>query len=117
MTVKKDWHTATLGNKATIKDAIKKLSASSLQIILVIEENNLLLGTITDGDIRRAILRGSTLDGNLKDLMNKDNANGSLAAEMGVNPNDPSAAFLKKDKIVSFENLCDSQHELGHFTS
>ena len=72
MTEKKDWHTATLGDKATIRDAIKKLSASSLQIILVIEENNSLLGTITDGDIRRAILRGSTLDGNLKDLMNKD---------------------------------------------
>ena len=72
MTEKKDWHTATLGYKATIRDAIKKLSASSLQIILVVEENNLLLGTITDGDIRRAILRGSTLDGNLKDLMNND---------------------------------------------
>ena len=72
MTEKKDWHTATLGDKATIRDAIKKLSASSLQIILVIEENNLLLGTITDGDIRRSILRGSTLDGNLKDLMNND---------------------------------------------
>mgnify|MGYP001364567390 CR=1 FL=1 len=72
MTEKKDWHTATLGDKATIRDAIKKLSASSLQIILVIEENNSLLGTITDGDIRRAILRGSTLDGNLQDLMNKD---------------------------------------------
>ena len=26
-----------------------------------------------------------------------ENVNGSLAAEMGVNPNDPSAAFLKKD--------------------
>ena len=25
------------------------------------------------------------------------NSNGSLAVEMGVNPNDPSAAFLKKD--------------------
>jgi CBS domain-containing protein len=72
MTEKKDWHKATLGDKATIREAIKKLSASSLQIILVIEENNSLLGTITDGDIRRAILRGSTLDSNLEDLMNKD---------------------------------------------
>ena len=26
-----------------------------------------------------------------------DNPNGSLAAEMGVNPNDPTADFLKKD--------------------
>ena len=33
------------------------------------------------------------------DLMKDDsgNANGSLAIEMGVNPDDPSAAFLKKD--------------------
>ena len=26
-----------------------------------------------------------------------DNSNGTLASEMGVNPNDPAAAFLKKD--------------------
>ena len=26
-----------------------------------------------------------------------ENSNGTLAREMGVNPNDPSAAFLKKD--------------------
>ena len=34
-----------------------------------------------------------------KNLMNDDsgNSNGSLAVEMGVDPNDPSAAFLKKD--------------------
>ena len=31
MTEKKDWHTATLGDKATIRDAIKKLSVSSLR--------------------------------------------------------------------------------------
>ena len=44
--------------------------------------------------------RMSDLLGNSnKDLINDDsgNANGSLAVEMGVNPNDPSAAFLKKD--------------------
>ena len=29
--------------------------------------------------------------------MVSDNSNGSLAVEMGVNPNDPTAAFLKKD--------------------
>ena len=29
--------------------------------------------------------------------MMSDNSNGSLAAEMGVDPNDPAASFLKKD--------------------
>ena len=42
---------------------------------------------------------GELVGNSYKDLMNDDseNANGSLAAEMGVNPDDPSAAFLKKD--------------------
>jgi len=42
---------------------------------------------------------GEIVGNSYKNLMNDDsgNVNGSLAAEMGVNPNDPSAAFLKKD--------------------
>ena len=42
---------------------------------------------------------GELVGNSYKDLMNDDsgNANGSLAKEMGVNPNDPSANFLKKD--------------------
>ena len=42
---------------------------------------------------------GELAGNNYKDLMNGEggNSNGNLAREMGVNPNDPSAAFLKKD--------------------
>ena len=42
---------------------------------------------------------GEIVGNSYKDLVNDDsgNANGSLAVEMGVNPNDPAAAFLKKD--------------------
>ena len=42
---------------------------------------------------------GELVGNNYKDLMNGNNknSNGSLAAEMGVNPNDPAADFLKKD--------------------
>jgi len=42
---------------------------------------------------------GEIVGNSYKDLVNDDsgNSNGSLAVEMGVNPNDPAAAFLKKD--------------------
>ena len=42
---------------------------------------------------------GEIVGGSYKDLMNDDigNSNGSLAREMGVDPNDPAADFLKKD--------------------
>ena len=42
---------------------------------------------------------GEIVGNSYKDLMKDDsgNSNGSLATEMGVDPNDPAAAFLKKD--------------------
>jgi len=42
---------------------------------------------------------GELVGNSYKNLMNDDsgNPNGSLAQEMGVNPNDPAASFLKKD--------------------
>lgn len=57
-----DWKKAVLDASATLGMAIKNLDESTLQIALVLDETGKLLGTITDGDVRRAILRGETLD-------------------------------------------------------
>ena len=46
----------------TIKQALLKLDQTALQILLVVDEDNKLLGTITDGDIRRGLLKGMDLD-------------------------------------------------------
>ena len=42
---------------------------------------------------------GELVGNSYKDLVKDDsgNANGSLAREMGMNPDDPASAFLKKD--------------------
>ncbi|MDH5717001.1 MAG: nucleotidyltransferase family protein [Spirochaetia bacterium] len=55
----------------TIKEAINKLNENTRQILLVANKENRLLGTITDGDIRRAILKGLTLDKKIEEIMNK----------------------------------------------
>lgn len=55
---------------ATILDAIRQLDANGLQIVLVAAADRLLLGTITDGDIRRGFLRGVTLDAPVTAVMN-----------------------------------------------
>ena len=44
---------------------------------------------------------------------NTENSNGNLAMEMGVNPNDPAAAFLKKDyrKVLKkSKDISDRKH-------
>jgi dTDP-glucose pyrophosphorylase len=48
---------ATLAKTATIADAIAKLNSTGLRICLVVEGDGRLLGTVTDGDVRRGILR------------------------------------------------------------
>ncbi len=54
-----------INKEMQIKDAIKRLDETAKKILLVIE-NNILVGVITDGDIRRWILK----NGNLKEQVN-----------------------------------------------
>lgn len=51
-------------------EGIKKLNASINQFILIVDQNEILQGTITDGDIRRAILRGKSLQVPITEVMN-----------------------------------------------
>jgi len=57
-----NWRDALLGSDATIGEAVQSLERSSLQIVLLMTGENRLAGTITDGDIRRGMLRGLSLD-------------------------------------------------------
>lgn len=57
----------------SVKDALKKLDKIKQdKALLVIENGGRLLGTITDGDIRRYILRGKSLDNYIKEVYNKN---------------------------------------------
>ena len=55
-----------------VKDAIKTLNAQKGKIVIVLNSENVVLGTITDGDIRRALLDGITVDYSVENVMNKD---------------------------------------------
>lgn len=50
-----------LKENALLKDAIRAIDDGACKIALVVDQNMKLLGTITDGDIRRAILNGKKL--------------------------------------------------------
>lgn len=52
----------TLGLSATIRDAIQTIESSRLSMAVIIDEMGVIKGTITDGDVRRALLSGNGLD-------------------------------------------------------
>ena len=50
----------------TLKNAMKKLEKSKYKCLIIVDKNEKLIGTITDGDIRRALLKGAKFDGKVK---------------------------------------------------
>jgi dTDP-glucose pyrophosphorylase len=59
-----------ISKTSTIKQALKKLNVTGENCLLVVE-NNKLLGTLTDGDLRRSILKGYDLKSNIDKVYNK----------------------------------------------
>ena len=68
----KSWKKVIVKSQTSIGEAIKTLDSSALQILMVTDIKNKLIGTITDGDIRRAILQNFKFDSPINDIMNKN---------------------------------------------
>ena len=54
-----------------VKDVIKSLNKSGLQIALIINKKNKMVGTITDGDIRRGLLNGLNVNSSIQKVLNR----------------------------------------------
>ena len=51
-----DYKNVLVNQDITLMEAVKLMNSSSMQILLVVDEDHTLLGVVTDGDIRRALL-------------------------------------------------------------
>ena len=58
----------TVNQDISIGDALKKIDKSSKQICLVIEKDKL-IGTLTDGDVRRGLLKGLDLESSIESII------------------------------------------------
>ena len=62
----------TIGTDARIQDGITAIDAGRAQIALVVDHQGRLVGTLTDGDIRRGLLRNMTLEDSVAKVMQCD---------------------------------------------
>lgn len=53
----KNWKSARISPDSSLEDAIATMDESALRIAIVVDFDGRLLGTLTDGDVRRALLR------------------------------------------------------------
>lgn len=66
------WKRIVIGPDATIEDALKVIEAGAVRIALIVGEDERLLGTLSDGDVRRAILGRISLSSKVAQAMNRN---------------------------------------------
>jgi dTDP-glucose pyrophosphorylase len=63
----------TINITSSVREVLEKISALvNIQTVFVINNNNEVIGSITDGDIRRGFLKGFSIDDNLEHFLFKD---------------------------------------------
>ena len=68
----KDKFSILLKENCKALEAIKIINKTEFYIALIVDHNFKMVGTITDGDIRRGLLKGYSLESEAKNFMNKD---------------------------------------------
>ena len=69
-----------LHEKATIRNALEVIDLGAMKIALVVDETDRLIGTLSDGDIRRGLLRGLTMEDPIREIYHRNPVTASLDA-------------------------------------
>ena len=64
----KDIQNIKLSKNASIEEALKVIGDGAMQIALVVDKSDRLIGTLTDGDIRRGLLKGLDLKSSIESI-------------------------------------------------
>jgi dTDP-glucose pyrophosphorylase len=66
------WKKSLILLSTSLEEVISNLNETCLQIALVVSPEGILLGTITDGDIRRGLLRGLGINSSIEEIVFRD---------------------------------------------
>lgn len=68
----RDWNNVLVPHDISIGEAIRTIDQGALKIALVVDVERRLLGTISDGDVRRGLLRGLTMNDSVDSIINRN---------------------------------------------
>lgn len=66
------WTDTLININASIREAIQVLNRVGLRIVIIVNESGKFIGAVSDGDIRRGILKGYTLESSIEKILNAD---------------------------------------------
>ena len=87
--------------KSSIRDAIEVIDNGAAQVALVVDSNKKLLGLVTDGDVRRGIIKNLSLDGAVSSIM----TNSPIVLSLGAKK--AEILQLMREKLIHHIPLVD----------
>jgi len=93
--------------KITIRQAMKTLDKTAEKCLLVVDENKKLLGTLTDGDLRRSILAGVKFS---EDISNSYNNNPIIFVQNQYTSDE--AKRILRDKKLDLIPIVDEEYKV-----
>lgn len=108
MVSQSNWENALLSEACSLQDAIQNLDKSGLKIVLILDGDHKLQGTISDGDIRRGLLQGMTLDEPVLSVVNHN----PVVAPVGFS-RDAAKQLMLVNKIQQLPILDEGRHVIG----
>ena len=92
--------------------AIKKIQNNPIKTLVIVDDKNILIGTITDGDIRRGMLKGYTIKTKVNKFVNKNLK--KILNENSVNYSTKNIVLIprinKNNRLISIK-LLDQKEE------
>ncbi len=111
-----NWKKILVSPSTTIQEVLKVIDNAALKLALVVDKENHLLGTVSDGDIRRSLIDGKPLLTSISEIMftspttvNFETSRDEVLALMDAKELF-SIPVLKEGKVVGLENL----HQVIH---
>lgn len=102
------WRQALLPVKSTIQQAIRNLDQVAIKIVLVVNERGELEGTISDGDIRRGLLKGLDLTSPIGSVIHRNAL--VVPPEMG---RETVMRLMVANKIQQIPAVDEQHHVVG----
>ncbi len=100
------WKDVLVSPETPLATAIAKIDSSGLQVALVVDETNHFLGILTDGNIRRAILVGKSLQTPMSQIMN------SKPTALPENTPRKEMLALMRQKVIHHLPLVDNENRI-----
>jgi len=75
-----NWKSILIPPTATMAETIDVIDKGALQLALVVDAHSKLLGIVTDGDVRRALIRHQSMDCSISEVMHKT----PMTAQLGT---------------------------------